>query len=33
MRDLPERIVNTKSDDRVVKLLKKEMERLWKNYK
>lgn len=28
MRDLPERIIKTKVEDRVVKLLKKEMERL-----
>lgn len=33
MKDLPERIVNTTQDQEVVKVLRMEMKRLWKNYK
>lgn len=31
--ELPERIINTKADQEVIKVLKKEINKLWKNYK
>jgi hypothetical protein len=33
MFELPEKIIYTKENDCVVKTLKKEIKRIWKNYK
>jgi hypothetical protein len=33
LKELPETIINTNKEDEIVKTLKKEMKRIWKNYK